>query len=102
MATNLTRKEQKAKWFALSKEAFVDDLLDAKPKDYQERNRFYQQTSILISYPLQLISILAGSYLLFQIAHSCPTSGGTGQSGCLVDSSIIAVIIDFAAVAQYQ
>ena len=69
MSTNLTRKEQKDKWLALNKQSFVDDLLSAKPKDYQERNLFYQQISQWLSYPLQLISILAGSYLLFGIAH---------------------------------
>ena len=68
MSTNLTRKEQKDKWLALNKQSFVEDLLSAKPKDYQERNLFYQQISQWLSYPLQLISILAGSYLLFGIA----------------------------------
>ncbi len=67
MNTNLTRKEQKDKWLSLSKEAFVEDLLQARPKDYQERNHFYQSISNLLSYPLQAISILAGSYLLFDI-----------------------------------
>lgn len=69
MTTNLTQKEQKDKWLALNKHAFVEDLLNAQPKDYQERNLFYQQISVWLSYPLQLVSILAGSYLLFGIAH---------------------------------
>lgn len=67
MATNITRKEQNDKWFALSKQAFVNELLHAKPKDFQERNHSYYRACNLLSYPLQLISILAGSYLLFEI-----------------------------------
>lgn len=63
-------KEQKNKWIALQKQAFVEDLLNARPKDYQERNAHYRLASIYLSYPLQLISIAAGSYLLFTLAQS--------------------------------
>jgi hypothetical protein len=69
MNTNISQKEQKDKLFALNKEAFVSALLSAKPQDYQERNWFYHVLSIVISYPLQFISILAGAYLLFDIAR---------------------------------
>lgn len=62
-------KEQKNKWMALQKQAFVEDLLNARPKDYQERNAHYRLASICLSYPLQLISIIAGSYLLFTLAQ---------------------------------
>lgn len=65
--TNITQKEQKDKWLLLNRESFMQDLLSAQPKDYQERNWFYRLASIILSYPLQVISILAGSYLLFDI-----------------------------------
>ncbi|TAE74796.1 MAG: zinc finger MYND domain-containing protein [Bacteroidetes bacterium] len=65
---NLSQKEQKNKLSAINKENFIADLLSARPKDYQERNWFYHQLSIILSYPLQFISILAGSYLLFDLA----------------------------------
>jgi len=68
MFANLSRKAQKAKLSALSKEAFLEDVMTAQPRDYQDRNWFYHLSSILIGYPLQLVSILAGSYLLFDIA----------------------------------
>lgn len=67
MSTKLTRKEQKDKWSVLNRTAFTEDLLTAQPKDFQERNHFYKVTSSLLSYPLQFISILAGSYLLYDI-----------------------------------
>ena len=67
--SNISRKEEKAKLFSLNKQAFVQDLLELRPKDYAERNWFYQRASILLSYPLQAISVLAGSYLLFQMAY---------------------------------
>ncbi|MEO1651925.1 MAG: hypothetical protein AAFU64_00120 [Bacteroidota bacterium] len=67
MLSKLNRKEQKDKWLELRKTSFVEDLLEARPKDYQERNRPYQKISIFLSYPLQLISILAGSYLLYEL-----------------------------------
>ncbi len=66
---NLSQKEQKNKLSAINKENFIADLLSARPKDYQERNWFYHQLSIILSYPLQFISILAGSYLLFDLAR---------------------------------
>jgi hypothetical protein len=69
MDTNISRQAQKAKLFALSKEAFLEDLLKAQPRDYQERNWLYHWASVALSYPLQLISILAGSYLLYDIAR---------------------------------
>jgi hypothetical protein len=69
MDTNISQKEQKDKLFSLRKEAFVSALLSARPQDYQERNWFYQILSWVLSYPLQLISILAGGYLLFDIAR---------------------------------
>ncbi len=56
---------QKVKWAHLQKESFLEDLLAAKPKDYAERNYLYYLVSAWLSYPLQLISILAGSYLLY-------------------------------------
>lgn len=56
---------QKVKWAYLQKESFLEDLLAAKPKDYAERNYVYYLVSNWLSYPLQLISILAGSYLLY-------------------------------------
>lgn len=62
-------KEQKDKWGSLQKQAFVEDLLSAQPKDYQERNAHYRLASMLLSYPLQAISIAAGSYLLFSLAQ---------------------------------
>lgn len=68
MFANLSRKAQKAKLSALSKEAFLEDIMTATPRDYQDRNWFYHLASMLIGYPLQLVSILAGSYLLFDIA----------------------------------
>ena len=68
MFANLSRKAQKAKLSALSKEAFLEDIMTAQPRDYQDRNWFYHLSSMLIGYPLQLVSILAGSYLLFDIA----------------------------------
>lgn len=68
MFANLSRKAQKAKLSALSKEAFLEDIMTAEPRDYQDRNWFYHLSSIAIGYPLQLVSILAGSYLLFDIA----------------------------------
>lgn len=68
MFANLSRKAQNAKLSALSKEAFLEDIMTAEPRDYQDRNWFYHLSSIAIGYPLQLVSILAGSYLLFDIA----------------------------------
>ena len=68
MATNVSQKDQKDKLFVLNKQAFLEELLNAHPLDYQERNWFYHLVSIFLSYPLQLISILAGSYLLYDIA----------------------------------
>lgn len=65
---NLSQKEQNNKFSAINKENFIADLLSARPKDYQERNWFYHQLSKFLSYPLQFISILAGAYLLFDLA----------------------------------
>lgn len=67
MATNITRKEQNEKWFALNKSAFEHDLLEIRPKSFQERNQIYKSAFSLLSYPFQLISVLAGSYLLFSV-----------------------------------
>jgi hypothetical protein len=61
-------QKQNAQWFALQRQTLQDELLNAKPRDYQERNWFYQIAAILISYPLQTVSILAGAYLLFDVA----------------------------------
>ncbi len=68
MFANVSRKAQKAKLSALSKEAFLEDIMTAQPRDYQDRNWFYHLSATLLGYPLQLVSILAGSYLLFDIA----------------------------------
>ncbi|MCU0443936.1 MAG: hypothetical protein MUE85_03395 [Microscillaceae bacterium] len=86
MNTNISQKEQKDKLFALNKEAFVAALLSARPQDYQERNWFYHVLSVVISYPLQFISILAGAYLLFDIARfvwqlDVYSAGGTAILG---------------------
>lgn len=64
----LSQKEQKYKLSEINKENFITELLTARPKDYQERNWFYHQLSQILSYPLQFVSILAGSYLLFDLA----------------------------------
>jgi hypothetical protein len=68
MFANISRKAQKAKLSALSKEAFLEEIMTAAPRDYQDRNWFYHLASHLIGYPLQLVSVLAGSYLLYEIA----------------------------------
>lgn len=68
MQTHSSLRKQNAQWFALQKEAMRKELLHAKPHDYQDRNWFYQIVAIVISYPLQTISILAGAYLLFDVA----------------------------------
>jgi hypothetical protein len=68
MFANISRKAQKAKLSALSKEAFLEEIMTASPRDYQDRNWFYHLASLLVGYPLQLVSILAGSYLLYEIA----------------------------------
>lgn len=68
MNTNVSQKAQKQKFSLLNRQAFLDDLLQARPHDYQERNWFYHWASIVLSYPLQIISILAGSYVLYDIA----------------------------------
>lgn len=68
MQTHSSLRKQNAQWFALRKQAVRQELLQATPHDYQDRNWFYQMIAIVISYPLQTISILAGAYLLFDVA----------------------------------
>ena len=101
MATNITRKEQKDKWFALNKQAFVEDLLTANPKDFQERNWFYQNLSLIISYPLQVVSILAGSYLLFDIARYVWGLSLQSTQGILIYSVCIVFFIGIEALRRW-
>jgi hypothetical protein len=68
MQTHSSLRKQNAQWFALQKEALRKELLFSAPRDYQDRNWFYQVLAIVISYPLQLVSVLAGAYLLFDVA----------------------------------
>lgn len=88
MFANLSRKAQKAKLSALSKEAFLEDIMTAQPRDYQDRNWFYHVATIAIGYPLQIVSILAGAYLLFDIAtfvwqiEPFSTASYTAFAGC--------------------
>jgi hypothetical protein len=101
MGTNLSRKEQREKWSLLNKDAFVEDLLSAKPKDYQERNFFYRQVSILLSYPLQIISILAGSYLLYDIAHFVWQLSLETSSGVVVYSFCVLIFLGIEATRRW-
>ena len=64
----ISLKSQNAQWFALKKASLRKELLFSTPRDYQDRNWFYQILAIVIGYPLQLVSILAGAYLLFDVA----------------------------------
>ena len=68
MQTPSSLRTQNAQWFALKKETLRKELLFSSPHDYQDRNWFYQMLAIVISYPLQLMSVLAGAYLLFEVA----------------------------------
>lgn len=65
----LSQREVRNTFQAQSKESYLKDLLSARPKDYQERNQIYNLLSILVSYPLQAVSVCAGSYLLYDIAQ---------------------------------
>lgn len=65
----LTRNEQKDKWLSIHKKSQLKDILEAQPKDYQERNTIYKSLCSFLGYPLQLLSMAAGAYLLYDLVY---------------------------------
>lgn len=65
-----------------------DNVLSLEPKTYTERNLTANKIANLLSYPLQIISVLAGAYMIFSIAL---------QVFSIEIESIVAVLIGIVA-----
>lgn len=73
-------------------QTFFEEVMSIEPRDYQERNWFYDILAKVVSYPLQILSILAGAYLLYEL--------GSKVFG-LPDYSTIAMLLFVGCFALY-
>lgn len=93
MRSNITQREQKEKLLALHRQTFIEEVLEAAPKDYQERNWAYHFACLLLSYPLQVISVLAGAYLLYDLARFAWQLEDPGLKAALVFGGCLVVFL---------